>query len=125
MEKEKIDFEDYIFNLIIDEELTKGRIDGELHRALKEQHEQADITYKYTQVGFFFNYSVKDAIRIQDKTKRILGGIIFKVIDSPDKLIEVIMFICDGAIGCIEGHAYGDYIEEGYFNRDKLERVFI
>ena len=125
MEKEKIDFENYIFNLILDEELTKGRIDADLHKLLKGQHEQADIIYKYTQVGFFFNYSVKDEIKIQDKAKRILGGIIFKVIDFPDKLIEVIMFVSDGAIGCTEGHAYGEYIEEEYFNRDKLERIFI
>ena len=125
MDKEKIDLENFIFNLILDHELTVGRINTDMYETLKKQHEQADITYEYTKVGFFFNYSVNDDLAMKDKSRHILGGVNFKVIDATDTLMEVLMFISNGKIGCTEGHGYGDYLEEDCFSQDKLERVFL
>ena len=121
MEKQKIDFEDFTFNLILEKELERGSISEETYAILKSQHEQAVVTYEYTQVGFFYHYSFDGNIQaIQEKQNGVLGGFIFEVTDIPERLIEIILFVRDGIIACTEGHGYGEYLSEEFFDKNKL-----
>ncbi len=55
-----------------------------------------------------------------ERVPHVLGGVNFKVVDNPNLLIGMLLFIDNGIISCAEGHGYGDYIDEKFLDPTML-----
>ena len=114
MDNKILTFEKKAFEVILNNSLEEGRINKEMYNQLQRQHNNAKISYKYTGIGFYFDYAiVKDADKcFSDRI--ILGG---AEMHSPyiDKCgVELILFVGNGEIRCLEGQGDGMTVCENF-----------
>lgn len=118
MKNKIFDFEKKAFEKILASNLNNNIITKEMHQILKEQHDMAKIKYRYTGVGFFFDYIIPDISTINRiiSTRKILGGVDLHSTYLDDYGVEILLFIANGKISCLEGQGYGVKVSEEFFD---------
>lgn len=118
MDNKVLNFEKEAFEKILNNSLERGRINKIMYNQLQRQHTNAKISYEYTGIGFYFDY---DITKVKDTDKyfsdRItLGGAEMHSPYIEECGVELILFVDNGEIGCLEGQGYGMNVCERFFD---------
>lgn len=105
-------FEKEVFYNTLVKNLKKNLITTEQYKLYVEQHNSSEIIFTDNRVGFFFDYNDINSCKQQ---KVILSGGNYTSESHPEIMVEIILFIINDTISCMEGHGYGDYIDPIFF----------
>lgn len=105
-------FEKEAFHSTLDKNLRKKLITMEQYDLFTKQHDSSAIKFTDNGVGFFFDYN---DINSCNQKKIILSGGDYTSKSHPEIMVEIILFVINDTISCMEGHGYGDYIDPVFF----------
>ena len=108
-------FEENIFNDILRKSLNKKIITMNQYKLYLRQHDLSNIKFTDNGVGFYFDYHDIDDIDLNTSERKILDGGNYISKSHPEIIVEIILFIIDNNISCMEGQAYGSYINPIFF----------
>lgn len=105
-------FEKEAFNITLNRNLNNNVITKAQYNEYLKQHEDSVIKFSDNGVGFYFDYHDADA----DTSGRIiLSGGNYSSRSNRSLIVEVILFVINEKISCMECHGYGDYIDPAFF----------
>lgn len=108
------DFEKDVFMRTLEKNLYENNIDINQYNRYISQHKSVTITFINNGVGFYFDYSSPNQFS-KVGNRKVIGGGNYISKSSNKTLVEILLFIENDNISCMEGHGYGDYIDSDFF----------
>lgn len=105
-------FEKEAFYNTLNRNLEKKIITKDQYNAYMKQHDLSETKFTNNGVGFYFDYN---DMNINEYSRIILSGHNYTSKSHPDIMVEIILFVINETISCMEGQGYGNYIDPIFF----------